>query len=294
MILQVENLTKRFGEIVAVDHLSFEVEPGEIFGLLGPNGAGKTTTIRMILDILPPDEGHITVLGHPPGAAQHRVGYLPEERGLYRNRKVLETLVYLAELKGMDREAARQRAMALLERMGLEDRAESKVRDLSRGMQQRLQVIASVVHDPELVFLDEPFQGLDPVNVERVKEFITDLQREGKTVVLSTHQMNLVEALCNRILLIHRGHSVLYGPLGEIKRQFAPHAVRVQASAIPAGLPGVVSVESDDGAYILNLAEGVSAQAVLRALVESGTEVKLFEVSPVPLEDIFVQVVTGS
>ncbi len=294
MILQVENLTKRFGEIVAVDGLSFEVDQGEIFGLLGPNGAGKTTTIRMVLDILPPDEGRITVLGQRPGDAQHRVGYLPEERGLYRNRKVLEMLAYLAELKGTDRDTAQRRANALLGQMGLEDRAESKVRDLSRGMQQRLQLIASVVHDPDLIFLDEPFQGLDPVNVERIKGFIADLAQEGKTVVLSTHQMNLVEALCDRILLINRGRSVLYGPLTEIKHQFAPHAVRVQSSAIPAGLPGVISVEQDNGAHILHLAEGVSPQSVLRTLVDSGAEIQMFEVSPVPLEDIFVQVVTGS
>lgn len=292
MILQVQNLTKRFGDLVAVDDLSFEVEPGEVFGLLGPNGAGKTTTIRMILDIIPPDAGRITVLGGSPAAAQPRIGYLPEERGLYRNVRVLDMLVYLAELKGADRARARQRAREWLARMGLEDRASNRVRDLSRGMQQRLQVVASIVHDPDLVFLDEPFQGLDPVNVERVKGVIADLRREGKTVVLSTHQMNLVEVLCDRILLINRGRAVLYGPLADIKRQFAPHAVRVRAPELPPDLPGVVAVEPKDGAYDLSLAEGTAPRQVLRALLDRGVDVQSFEVAPVPLEEIFIRAVT--
>ncbi len=292
MILQVHNLTKRFGDRVAVDDLSFEVEPGEVFGLLGPNGAGKTTTIRMILDIIPPDAGRITVLGGSPAAAQPRIGYLPEERGLYRNVRVLDMLVYLAELKGADRARARQRAREWLARMGLEDRASNRVRDLSRGMQQRLQVVASIVHDPDLVFLDEPFQGLDPVNVERVKGVIADLRREGKTVVLSTHQMNLVEVLCDRILLINRGRAVLYGPLADIKRQFAPHAVRVRAPELPPDLPGVVAVEPKDGAYDLSLAEGTAPRQVLRALLDRGVDVQSFEVAPVPLEEIFIRAVT--
>lgn len=294
MVLQVEHLTKRFGKITAVDGLSFEVEPGEIFGLLGPNGAGKTTTIRMILNILPPDSGRITVLGCPPTAVQGRIGYLAEERGLYQDWKVMEVLVYLAELKGIDRQVARQRVMRLLEWMGLEDRVKSKVRDLSHGMQQRLQLIASIAHDPDLVFLDEPFQGLDPVSVEEVKGFIAGLQRAGKTIVLSTHQMNLIELLCNRILLIHRGRAVLYGSLAEIKRRFAPRAIRVQASEIPTGLPGVTSVEPEGEAYILRFVKGTSPQAILQAMVERGIEIRLFEASPVSLEDIFIRVVTGS
>jgi len=291
MILQVRNLTKRYGELVAVDDLSFEVEPGEVFGLLGPNGAGKTTTTRLILGIVPPDVGHITVLGGSPAVAQSRIGYLPEERGLYRNVRVLDMLVYLAELKGVSRLRARQRAMEWLGHVGLDDRANSKVKDLSRGMQQRLQVVASIVHDPDLVFLDEPFQGLDPINVDRVKGVIADLRQEGKTVVLSTHQMSLVEVLCDRILLINRGRSVLYGPLAEIKREFAPHAVRVRAPEIPPGLPGVVAVEPKDGAFHLSLAEGTAPRDVLRALVDREVDVQAFEVAPVPLEEIFIRVV---
>ncbi|MFQ6100917.1 MAG: ABC transporter ATP-binding protein [Anaerolineae bacterium] len=293
MIIRAQDLVKRYGDVVAVDHLSFEVERGEIFGLLGPNGAGKTTTIRVIMDILTPDAGSVTVLGQPPGQAKGQVGYLPEERGLYRNLKVLDTLVYLGELKGMGRTTARERAMVLLEQIRLEDWASRKVKDLSQGMQQRLQFVASLVHDPEVFFLDEPFQGLDPVNVERIKALIAELHREGKTIVLSSHQMNLVEALCDRILLIDRGQAVLYGPLTEIKRQYAPNTIRVRAPHVPPNLPGVVEVEPDEGAFNLTLAEGAGPQEVLRGLLDRGVEVQAFEVAPVPLEDIFVAVVSG-
>ena len=183
--------------------------------------------------------------------------------------------------------------MRLLERIQLEDWATRKVRDLSQGMQQRLQFAASLAHDPEVLFLDEPFQGLDPVNAERIKDLIAELHRGGKTIVLSTHQMNRVEALCNRILLINRGRAVLYGPLAEIKREYAPHAIRVRAAEVPRDLPGVVGVEPDDGAFNLALAEGADPQEVLRALLDHGVEVQAFEVAPVPLEDVFVAAVSG-
>ncbi|MCX7682161.1 MAG: ATP-binding cassette domain-containing protein [Anaerolineae bacterium] len=291
MIINVQHLTKRYGDIVAVDDLSFAVEQGELFGLLGPNGAGKTTTIRIAMDILHPDAGEITILGQPPDRAKRYVGYLPEERGLYRNLKVLDTLVYLAELKGMSTTTARGRAKYLLERVHLEEWAHRKVRELSQGMQQRLQFVASFVHDPEVLFLDEPFKGLDPLNVERVKELIAELRQQGKTVVLSSHQMNLVEVLCDRILLINRGRQVLYGPLAEIKRQYAPNTIRVRAPHLPATLPGVANVEHDDGAFNLTLAEGSDPQEVLRGLVALGVEIQSFEVAPVPLEEIFVAAV---
>ncbi len=292
-VIQIRNLVKRYDTVVAVNGLSFEVERGEIFGLLGPNGAGKTTTIRIVMDILKPDEGEVEVLGGLPVHAKARVGYLPEERGLYRNLKVLETLVYLAQLKGKPGSEARKRAMELLERVGLEEWAPRKVKELSRGMQQKLQFIASIVHDPELVILDEPFQGLDPVNVELVKGLIRELQSRGKTVVLSTHQMNLVEALCDRILLINKGQAVLYGPLKEIKKQFAPNTVLIRAPALPSELPGVAKVQRENGEYTLTLAEGTTPSSVLRAILDRGVEVEAFEVAPVPLEEIFVAVVSG-
>lgn len=292
MVIQIRDLVKRYGDLVAVDHLSFEVEPGELFGLLGPNGAGKTTTIRVVMDILQPDEGKVTILDQPPGRAKNRVGYLPEERGLYRNLKVLDTLVYLAELKGTPRLDAQEQAMALLERIRLDEWADSKVRELSQGMQQRLQLVASLVHDPDVVFLDEPFQGLDPINVERIKDFVIELHRQGKTIVLSTHQMNLVEALCDRILLISKGRAVLYGPLDQIKRQYAPNAVRLRTPDALPDLPGVVGIEEDNGFFNVRLAEGAGPQELLRALVEQDVEVRAFEVAPVPLEEIFVAVVS--
>jgi ABC-2 type transport system ATP-binding protein len=291
--IEVRDLTKRFGNVVAVDALSFDVGSGEVFGLLGPNGAGKTTTIRIIMDILSPDGGEVTLMGRSPAQAKRDVGYLPEERGLYRNLRVLETLVYLAELKGVRRAEARERARLLLEGIGAADWAGRRVRELSKGMQQRVQFIASLVHDPEVVFLDEPFQGLDPVNVERVKDSIVELHDKGKTVVLSTHQMNLVEALCDRILLIHNGRALLYGRLEQIKRQHAPNTVRVRASDLPAGLHGVSEVSVEDGAYNLVLEDGVGPQELLRALVDQGVELQSFEVAPVPLGDIFVSVVGG-
>lgn len=291
--LEVRSLVKHYNDFTAVDDLSFDVGEGEVFGLLGPNGAGKTTTIRIIMDIFKADGGSVRVLGGPPGAARERIGYLPEERGLYPNLKVLDTLVYLAELKGMSRPAARERAMAWLERVELADWAGHKVKDLSRGMQQKLQFVASLVHEPELVILDEPFQGLDPINTKLLKRLIQELQEEGTTVVLSTHQMNLVEALCDRILLIHQGRAVLYGPLDEIKRRYAPHTVRLQTPVALDALPGVTRMETHDGTLTLTLEEGVTPQEVLRALVERDIPVEAFEVAKVPLEEIFIAVVKG-
>jgi len=290
-ILWVENLHKTFDGVVAVADLGFQVQAGEIFGLLGPNGAGKTTTIRMIMDIIKPDAGAIQVLGHPPGMARRRVGYLPEERGLYRNLRVVDCLTYLAELKGCSSADARHRALRLLERVELADRASSKVSELSRGMQQKVQLIASLVHDPDLVILDEPFQGLDPLNVELVKNVIAELREAGKTVVLSTHQMNLVEALCDRIVLINHGRRVLYGNLAEIKAEYGRNQVRLRTSMPLEGLPGVERVERRDRVYELTLAPGVTPQALLQDLVRRGMPVELFEVASVPLDRIFIAVV---
>jgi len=289
-MLEVHNLVKRYNGFTAVDALSFEVYEGEIFGLLGPNGAGKTTAIRTIMDILRPDEGTVQVLGQPPGTARERIGYLPEERGLYRDLKVLEVLVYLAALKGTPRSVARPRALTWLERVELADWADRRVKDLSRGMEQKLQFVASLVHDPELLILDEPFQALDPVNVDLLKVLIRESQEQGKTVVLSTHQMNLVEALCGRILLINHGRAVLYGPLDEIKHRHAPHAVRLRTPAALDLLPGVAQMERRDDTFTLTL-EGIMPQELLRTLVERNIPVEAFEVATAPLEEIFIAVV---
>jgi len=293
-IVEVENLVKHYGEITAVSGISFEVYEGEIFGLLGPNGAGKTTTIRMLLDIIKPDRGTISILGEPlTERAKERIGYLPEERGLYRNVRLLDCLVYLGELKGMGRARASERAMALLERVELADQARSKIKELSKGMQQKAQFVATILHDPELVILDEPFQGLDPINVELVKEMILEMGEEGKTVVLSTHQMNLVEELCNRILLINQGRSVLYGPLAEIKARYAQHSVILSCEGPLGEITGARRVERRGLDYEVFLEDGVSPQDVLRQLVERGVPVTRFKVATPPLEEIFIAVVEG-
>lgn len=292
LAVETHGLTKEFNGLTAVDHLDMEVHQGEIFGLLGPNGAGKTTTIRMLMDIIKPDSGRIQIFGQPlTPQALDRIGYLPEERGLYRKIKTVDCLTYLAVLKGMPRRRARERALALLERVELADFADKKVQALSRGMQQKAQFIATLVHDPDLLILDEPFQALDPLNTELLKEMILELHEQGKTIILSTHMMNQVEALCDRILLIDHGRAVLYGPLKEIKARYAPHAVRLRGEGLPTDPPGVQRMERQDDKVIAFLAEGVTPQAFLRQLVESGAAITHFEVVTPPLEEIFIEVV---
>ena len=291
-VLSVRNICKKYGGHVAVDELTFEVLQGEVFGLLGPNGAGKTSTIRILMDIFKADSGEVELLGGEPGQRRERVGYLPEERGLYRDQRVLEVLVYLGRLKGVDGATAKSRALTLLERVELEAWGGKRVKELSRGMQQKVQFIACLIHDPELLILDEPFQGLDPVNVELIKGLMRSLVEEGKTIVLSAHQMNLVEELCDRILLIDEGRALLYGSLKDIKREFAPNSVRVRAAALPPDLPGVAGHERQGDVSILTL-DGMGAQELLAELVERKIEVESFERATVPLNDIFVAMVRG-
>ncbi len=227
--LSCQNVRKAFDGKVAVQDISFEVHPGEVFGLLGPNGAGKTTFIRMAMDILRPDTGSVTILGRSStDADSDRVGYLPEERGLYRRQKVLDVLDYFGRLKGLRGPAVKQAARAALERVDLGSWADRKVQDLSKGMQQKVQIAATLLHDPELVILDEPFAGLDPVNVRVVKDMIQERRARGRTVILSAHQMDMVEQLCDRIAMIHQGRLVLYGRLEEIKSRFPAREVVVQ------------------------------------------------------------------
>ena len=221
-VLSARRLRKQYGSFIAVEDLTFDVYPGEIFGLLGPNGAGKTSTIRILMDIFKADSGEVELLGRPPGRSRERVGYLPEERGLYRDQRVTEVLVYLARLKGVDTATARQRVQAWLERVELADWGDKRIKELSRGMQQKVQFVASLIHDPDLLILDEPFQGLDPVNVELLKGLMRSQVSEGRSIVLSAHQMNLVEELCDRILLINEGRAVLYGTFETDKEGVRP------------------------------------------------------------------------
>ena len=293
-MIRVQNLIKYYAGVRAVDGVSFSVGRGELFGLLGPNGAGKTTTIRTMMDIIKPDSGTITLMGQPvTEASKARVGYLPEERGLYKNYGLLECLTYLATLKGLSRADARQRAMAFLGRVGLADYARRKVRELSKGMTQKAQFLAAIVHDPDLLILDEPFQGLDPVNTDLLKTMLLEEQARGKTIILSTHNMNQVEEMCNRILLMDHGRVVLYGPLDEIKARHAEHAVLLQCDTLPQTLPGVQRVEAHNQAQLLVLEPDTSPQEVLRRLVEAGVSIQRFEVATPPLEEIFISVVEG-
>ncbi|MDH7486939.1 MAG: ATP-binding cassette domain-containing protein [Anaerolineae bacterium] len=292
LAIETHALTKDFNGLRAVDGLDLEVRQGEIFGFLGPNGAGKTTTIRMLMDIIKPDSGRIEILGQPlQPSTLDRIGYLPEERGLYRKIKTVDCLTYLAVLKGMERRTARERALALLERVDLAEFADKKVETLSRGMQQKAQFVATLVHDPELLILDEPFQGLDPLNTELLKEMVRELHGQGKTIIFSTHQMNQVEELCDRILLIDHGQTVLYGPLREIQARYAPHAVRFRGQALPTDLPGTQRLERQEEGFVAYLAEGVTPSLFLRQLVERGAEITHFEVVTPPLEEIFIEVV---
>jgi ABC-2 type transport system ATP-binding protein len=292
-VIRVEQLHKSFGDVRAVQGLSFQVERAEIFGLLGPNGAGKTTTIRMLMDIVKPDSGVARVLGQLPGAVRDRVGYLPEERGLYRSLRVGESLVYLGRLKGMARGAAQQRAAELLARVELSEWGRKKVQELSRGMQQKVQLAASLMHNPDLVILDEPFQGLDPVNAEMVREMIRELKANGKTVVLSAHEMSQVEALCDRIALIDHGQAVLYGALADIKRQFAPNAIEISPPLALETWPEVERATTRDGTQTVTLRPGLAPRDLLRKIFESGLALDRFQRAEMPLEQIFVTVVKG-
>ncbi len=292
-VINVDQLYKTYDGFVAVDHVSFQVNGGDVFGLLGPNGAGKTTIIRMLMDIFKPDGGAVSVLGQPPGAARARVGYLPEERGLYRSLRVDECLAYLGQLKGMPRAAAHKRALALLERVELKEWARKKVQELSRGMQQKVQLAASIIHDPDLIILDEPFQGLDPVNVDMVRSLIRELRAQGKTVVLSAHEMSLVEKLCERIALIDHGQVVLYGALADIKKQFSPNAIEISPPLDLAGWPDVARTELRDGKLLVYLRPPATPHQFLKALLDRGVFVDQFELASMPLDQIFVEVITG-
>lgn len=297
--ISVVDISKNYGSFRAVDNLSFEVRRGEIFAMLGPNGAGKSTTMRMILDILKPDTGQIAVLGAPlTEATKDRIGYLPEERGLYRNVKVLEMMVYLGTLKGLSSTEAKKRSLALLERLGMSDQAKKKVSELSKGMQQKIQFAVTVIHEPDLIIIDEPFSGLDPVNSLVLKDLLFSFKDRGGTVVMSTHQMSQVEEMCDRLLMISHGQQKLYGPIEEIRQQHALHAIIVEGQGDWASLPGVESVEPIQNgrkANLLHLSPQASTDSVLAAIVSApNTHVERFEMAVPSLNDIFIRVVEGT
>lgn len=295
-VIAVDRISKQYGSFRAVDDLSFEVHAGEIFAMLGPNGSGKTTTLRMILDILRPDSGSISVFGGAlTDAAKNRIGYLPEERGLYRNARLVDMMVYLATLKGMSHHDARSRSMALLERIGLAENAKSKISELSKGMQQKVQFAVTILHKPSLIIVDEPFSGLDPVNTLLLQDLLLDYRREGGTIVMSTHLMHQVEELAERLVMISRGQRKLYGTVQDIRKQFALHAIVVEGQGDWAALPGVTRVEKSENGRLgvtLYLADGTSPDDVLAAIARAeDMSIERFELAVPRLNDIFIRVV---
>ena len=298
--LVVENVTKRYGSFTAVDDVSFEVQPGRIFGVLGPNGAGKTSTIRMITFITTPDEGRITFGGQAVGPETQRVmGYLPEERGLYRKMKVGEQLVYLGQLKGMTTADARAAARRWLDRFGARDWAAKRVDELSKGMQQKVQFIATILHDPQLLIFDEPFSGLDPINAALLKDIILELRTEGHTILFASHRMEQVEQLCDDIFLIANGREVLHGALRDIKRSFGKNTVTVEFSGDDGFLDkleerGAIRLRSRTAGHAeFRLLGETTARQVLETALTRVDDVYRFELNEPPLSEIFVMAVNG-
>ncbi|MCS7060164.1 MAG: ATP-binding cassette domain-containing protein [Anaerolineae bacterium] len=293
-VISVSHLAKSFGAAKAVQDVSFDVHAGEIFGLLGPNGAGKTTTIRIILDIFRPDQGTVSVLGGPMSEDKKaRIGYLPEERGLYKDLTVERCVTYLAELKGVPHDHIKTRAAQFFERFDLADHRRKKINDLSKGMQQKVQIIATLLHRPELLIIDEPFSGLDPVNTRLVQDMLLEQRAQGATIVMSTHQMHQVEEMCDRLVLIDHGRTVLYGTVDEIRRQYADRAVRVTTKSPLPVIAGVVETSRRGNEHTLALPHGMEPQEVLQQLIAAGVLIEQFELALPTMDDIFVKVVAG-
>ncbi|MBM3157756.1 MAG: ATP-binding cassette domain-containing protein [Chloroflexi bacterium] len=290
--VEVSQVSKSFKGVKVVDNVSFNIVQGEIFGMVGPNGAGKTTTIRMLMDIIKPDSGEIKILGeHINENTKNVIGYLPEERGLYKKLTVTESLYYLASLKNMRRSQARDRATQLMERVNMLPHKNKKTEELSHGMGQLIQFIATILHNPELVILDEPFAALDPVNTQLLKDFIRELRSQGKSVIMSTHMMNQVEELCDRILMINKGRAVLYGSLNEIKSRYRNNSVFIECDRLPESITGVAG-SKNHGKYVELFLDGkTSPQAVLKDIIDKGAVVNRFEISTPSLNEIFIQVV---
>jgi len=293
----IQGVTKTFGPKVAVRDLNLAVPAGSLCGFIGPNGAGKTTTIRMVMSILFPDRGEIEVLGRRSAVeSKDLIGYLPEERGVYRKMKVGAFLSYVARIKGVDSAGLTEKIKDWLERVGLEDCYRKKCEELSKGMQQKVQFLACVIHDPDLLILDEPFSGLDPVNMRLLRDLIQEQHQAGKTVIFSTHVMHQAETLCQRIFMIHDGRKVLDSTMDEIRSQYDPKAILVETvngdvDAL-AGLAGVRAVSRVEGAHLLSLADGAEASAVMREVIERAPVLRVERKRPT-LEDVFIEIVSG-
>ena len=295
-VLELSNVTKRFGAFTAVDHLSFSLSRGRILGFLGPNGAGKTTTLRMMLGILPPDEGTMSILGQDISMVRERIGYLPEERGLYKRMRADAAIAYIATLKGMKRTDALARARQLLASFGLEEWARVRIEGLSKGMAQKVQLLAAVAHDPEFVILDEPFSGLDPVNQSEIEVFIRQQAAAGKTILFSTHTMQHAERLCDGIVVIAKGRKLFDGTLDGARALF-PRRARVGAAedlSFLRNVPGVLGAMppcNGQPNWTLEMSEGSDGRAVLAACFDKGVPLTHFDLAPPSLHDIFVSLV---
>jgi ABC-2 type transport system ATP-binding protein len=295
--IELTEVSKVFGKFKAVDRLSLQVPKGSMFGLLGPNGAGKTTTIRMIMNITAPDTGEIRILGQPMDReTQNRIGYLPEERGLYRKMKVIDHLYFLAAIKEVSRDVARQRIEGWLDKMELKPWLNKKVDELSKGMQQKIQFIATIVHDPEILILDEPFSGLDPLNVALMREYFLEFRAKGKTIVFCTHVLEQAEKLCDEICLMARSKKILEGSMKELKRRYAQDLLRISLDASLAdvnALPGVASAKAVDGTFIVSLAPGTDRREFLRRTLERH-RVEAFSQKEPELEEIYIDAVRSA
>jgi len=289
----VDKIAKSFGATQAVQDVSFEVRPGEIFALLGPNGSGKTTSIRVILDIYQPDSGSVTILGGPmTNEKLNQIGYIPEERGLYQDVPLDRCLTYLATLKGLSEDQIKERLPEFLAKFDLTDHAKKKAKELSKGMQQKGQLIAALIHDPEIIIIDEPFSALDPVNTQLVKDLLIEQRNAGKTIVMCTHQMNQVEQLCDRLVLIDHGRVLLQGELSEVRDQFRTNEVIIDAlDPLPKEINGVSRIEQLNGGYRLTPQAGLSAHQLLNELLAQGIKLNSFEVAVPTLDEIFIKVV---
>jgi len=294
--VEIQDIVKRYGDTAAVDHVSLNVPAGTIYGFLGPNGAGKTSTIRMLMRILLPDEGRIRVLGEDLGKVNlERIGYLPEERGLYKKMRLLDQLTFFGEIRGLSRREARNRSGAWLERMSLADRAMRPVEDLSKGMQQKVQFIATILNEPELLILDEPFSGLDPVNSNVLKDVILEYHRRGHTIIFSTHQMDTVEKLCDHICLINKGRVLLEGTLSSVKQRYGKNGVSLRFEGDGTflhSLPEVASFQDNGNEVFLRLKDGVDPGRVLDA-ARARLSVLRFELAEPSVHDIFIEQVSG-
>lgn len=294
--VRLDNVYKKFGDFIAVQDLTIDVKAGRVFGLIGPNGAGKTTTIRMIVNIMAPDSGTVTLFGKKINSAvQNKIGYLPEERGLYKRMKVVDQLRFFAQLKNITGRIVEERIDKWLERLRLSEWKHKRSIELSKGMQQKIQFLTAVLHDPDLLVLDEPFSGLDPVNAELLKDIVLDLKREGKTIIFSTHQMEVAEKVCDDICLINRSQKILDGSLREVKQSFGRNAVALRFEGSDTFLDNdqlVAHVERHSDELEVLLVAGKTPQDLLLKLVDSGVVVTKFELVEPSLNDIFIEKVS--